>query len=111
MELLPALLCIFIMGYIIYLEFKNPKYGRDIFVDISITVIILIVALYSMYEYKYDFSLRVVQLYLALIVVGIFYIGLVFYHEKHPKKKVDENEQVEDASLESEDDAFEEKRD
>lgn len=111
MELLPALLCIFIMCYIIYLEFKNPKYGRDIFVDISITVIILIVALYSMYEYKYDFSLRIVQLYIGLIIIGIFYIGLVFYHEKHPKQNDKDNEQKEEASSESIENSDKEERD
>ena len=39
-ELLPALLCITIMCYIIYLEITNPKYGRDIFVDLSMIYII-----------------------------------------------------------------------
>lgn len=84
-ELLPALLCIVIMLYIIYLEFTNPKYGRDIFVDLSITIIVLIVALYSIYEYQFNLKLTVCQLYLGLIGIGGFYIGLVFYHEKHPK--------------------------
>lgn len=93
MELLPALLCIFIMAYIIYLEFKNPKYGRDIFVDLSITIIILIVAIYSIYEYQFDFLNHVCQLYLGLIGIGIFYISLVFYHEKHPKKKEEDSEE------------------
>ena len=103
MELMPALLCIFIMGYIIFQEFKYPKYGRDIFVDISITVIILIVALYSMYEYKFDFSKNVVLLYLLLIGIGLFYIGLVFYHEKHPKKTEEEKGDEKQVNEETED--------
>ena len=94
-ELLPALLCITIMCYIIYLEITNPKYGRDIFVDLSITIIVLIVAIYSIYEYQFDFSKTICQLYLGLISIGCFYIGLVFYHENHPKevenKTVEEN--------------------
>ena len=47
METLPAILCILIMAYIIYLEFKNPKSERDMFVDLSISIIILIVSIYS----------------------------------------------------------------
>ncbi|MBR2891548.1 MAG: hypothetical protein IKC22_04110 [Bacilli bacterium] len=90
MELLPALLCIVIMMYIIYLEFKNPKYGRDIFIDLSITIIVLIVSVFSIYEYKFDFSKTICQLYIGLILIGIFYIGLVYYHEKHPKTKVED---------------------
>ena len=104
-ELLPALLCITIMFYIIYLEIKNPKYGRDIFVDLSITIIVLIVAIYSIYEYQFDFTKTICQLYLGLISLGCFYIGLVFYHEKHPKevenKTVDEiNENEENEEIE-----------
>ena len=58
-------------------------------------IIVLIVAIYSIYEYQFDFSKTICQLYLGLISIGCFYIGLVFYHEKHPKevenKTVEEN--------------------
>ncbi len=91
MKELPALLCLFIMAYVIYLEFKNPKKGRDIFVDISISIIILIVALYSIYEFKFDLSLLASKLYLCLIAMSFFYVGLVFYHEKHIKEKKEQD--------------------
>ena len=93
-ELLPALLCIFIMAYVIYLEFKEPKYNRDMFVDMSISIIIIIVGLYSMYEFKFDPKVSAFWAYIALLVMGFFYIGLVIYHEKHPKKQNVEQEEA-----------------
>ena len=87
METMPAVLCIFIVAYIIYLEITNPKKDRDLFVDISISVIIMLVGIYSMYEYKFDFSKHVVGLYLALLVLSVGYIGLVIYNDKKLKRE------------------------
>lgn len=104
-ELLPALLCIFIMLYVIYLEFKNPKYNRDMFVDLSISIIIMIVGIYSMYEYKFDIKVNAVKAYIGLLALGVFYVCLVFYHEKHPKKQEEvkeEQAEKEDSPVESE---------
>ena len=101
-ELLPAILCIIILGYIIYLEFKDHKPKRDLFVDMSIAIIIMIVGLYSMYEYHFDFHIQVVWWYVVLLVMGAFYVFLVFYHEKHPKEVVNKKEEAsqEDVPLE-----------
>lgn len=87
METMPALLCIFIVLYIIYLEIKSPKKDRDLFVDISISVIIMLVGFYSMYEYKFDVKLLVVDLYLGLLALSIGYIGLVIFNYKRLNKK------------------------
>ena len=89
MQTMPAVLCIFIVAYIIYLEIKSPKKDRDLFVDISISVIIMLVGIYSMYEYKFDVKLLVVDLYLGLIALSFGYIGLVVYNYK----KLNNNEQ------------------
>jgi CDP-diglyceride synthetase len=86
METLPAILCILIMAYIIYLEFKNPKSERDMFVDLSISIIILIVSIYSLYELHFDFTRQASIAYIVLILTAAFYIGLVVYNVKHPKK-------------------------
>ncbi len=86
METMPALLCIFIVLYIIYLEIKSPKKDRDLFVDISISVIIMLVGFYSMYEYKFDVKLLVVDLYLGLLALSIGYIGLVVFNYKRLNK-------------------------
>lgn len=99
MGILPALLCILIMAYIIYLEFKNPKFERDLFVDLSISIIILIVSIYSMYELKFDFTKKETIAYVVLSLIGIFYICLVVYNEKHPRDislKIVENDNEED---------------
>lgn len=101
-ELLPALLCIFIMLYVIYMEIKNPKYNRDMFVDLSISIIIMIVGIYSMYEYKFDIKVNAVKAYIGLLALGVIYLCLVFYHEKHPKKQdEDKVEKVEEENKES----------
>lgn len=86
MDTMPALLCIFIVLYIIYLEIKSPKKDRDLFVDISISVIIMLVGFYSMYEYKFDVKLLVVDLYLGLLALSIGYIGLVVFNYKRLNK-------------------------
>ena len=86
MQTMPAVLCIFIVAYIIYLEFKNPKKDRDLFVDISISITIMLVGFYSMYEYKFNVSLLVVDLYLGLIALSFGYIGLVLYNYKRLNK-------------------------
>lgn len=87
MSTLPALLCILIMAYIIYLELKNPKSERDLFVDLSVSIIILIVAVYSLYELLFDITQIATIAYIVLIFIAVFYIGLVFYNVKHPKNK------------------------
>ena len=79
-----------LVAYIIYLEFKNPKKDRDLFVDISISIIIMLVGFYSMYEYKFNVSLLVVDLYLGLIALSFGYIGLVLYNYKR-LNKLEEN--------------------
>lgn len=91
MQTMPAVLCIFIVAYIIYLEIKNPKKDRDLFVDISISVIIMLVGIYSMYEYKFNVKLLVVDLYLGLIALSFGYIGLVVYNYKRLNKQEQEN--------------------
>lgn len=91
MQTMPAVLCIFIVAYIIYLEIKNPKKDRDLFVDISISVIIMLVGIYSMYEYKFNLKLLVVDLYLGLIALSFGYIGLVVYNYKRLNKQEQEN--------------------
>ena len=95
-ELLPALLCIIIMIYIIYTELKNRRPERDLFVDTSISIIIMIVGLYSMYEYHFDFSLRVVQAYIVLLALGIAYLVIVFVRNQKSKEDVshDSDEQL-----------------
>ena len=90
MQTMPAVLCIFIVAYIIYLEIKNPKKDRDLFVDISISIIIMLVGFYSMYEYKFDIKLLIVDLYLGLLALSIGYIGLVVYNYKRLKNKQEE---------------------
>lgn len=90
METMPAVLCIFIVAYIIYLEIKNPKKDRDLFVDISISIIIMLVGFYSMYEYKFDIKLLIVDLYLGLLALSIGYIGLVVYNYKRLNNKQEE---------------------
>lgn len=87
MSTLPALLCILIMAYIIYLELKNPKSERDLFVDLSVSIIILIVAVYSLYELLFDITQIATIAYIVLIFIAVFYIGLVLYNVKHPKNK------------------------
>lgn len=91
MQTMPAVLCIFIVAYIIYLEIKSPKKDRDLFVDISISVIIMLVGIYSMYEYKFNVKLLVVDLYLVLIALSFGYIGLVVYNYKRLNKQEQEN--------------------
>lgn len=91
MQTMPAVLCIFIVAYIIYLEIKSPKKDRDLFVDISISVIIMLVGIYSMYEYKFNVKLLVVDLYLGLIALSFGYIGLVVYNYKRLNKQEQEN--------------------
>ena len=90
MQTMPAVLCIFIVAYIIYLEITNPKKDRDLFVDISISVIIMLVGIYSMYEYKFDIKLLVVDLYLGLLALSFGYIGLVIYNYKRLNKTNEE---------------------
>lgn len=85
MGTLPAILCILIMAYIIYLEIRNPKSERDLFVDLSISIIILIVSIYSLYELHFDFTQKASIAYIVLILTAFFYIGLVVYNVKHPK--------------------------
>ena len=91
MQTMPAVLCIFIVAYIIYLEIKSPKKDRDLFVDISISVIIMVVGIYRMYEYKFNVKLLVVDLYLGLIALSFGYIGLVVYNYKRLNKQEQEN--------------------
>ena len=91
MQTMPAVLCIFIVAYIIYLEIKSPKKDRDLFVDSSISVIIMLVGIYSMYEYKFNVKLLVVDLYLGLIALSFGYIGLVVYNYKRLNKQEQEN--------------------
>lgn len=98
METLPAVLCIFIVAYIIYLEIKNPKKERDIFVDISITGIVMLVGIYSMYEYKFDFKRLVVILYVLLLLMSIAYILLVLHNDK--KAKLDDTNALIDTEKE-----------
>ena len=97
-EILPPILCIIIMAYIIYLEFKSTKPNRDLFVDSSISIIIMIVGVYSMYEFHFDFHKVPVLLYLGLLALGAFYMGLVFYRMKHLKKNAESKNQVKEAS-------------
>ena len=101
MQTMPAVLCIFIVAYIIYLEIKNPKKDRDLFVDISISVIIMLVGIYSMYEYKFDIKLLVVDLYLGLLALSFGYIGLVIYNYKRLNKdnNIDIEETVGDENV------------
>lgn len=98
-ELLPAILCIVIMIYIIYTELRNKRVERDYFVDTSISIIIMIVGVYSMYEYQFNFSLRVVQAYVVLLLLGIAYLVIVFVRGKK------QNEQIEEQLAESAEEA------
>ena len=93
-ELLPALLCIIIMIYIIYSEFRNKRVERDLFVDTSISIIIMIVGLYSMYEYQFNFALRVVQAYVLLLALGIAYLVIVFVRNKQAKEEAKNVEEI-----------------
>lgn len=94
METLPAVLCIFIVAYIIYLEIKNPNKNRDLFVDLSISIIIMLVGIYSMYEYKFDFSKLVVKLYIVLLIMSIGYILLVVNNDKKIKNNSKNEENI-----------------
>jgi Ca2+/Na+ antiporter len=98
MQTMPAVLCIFIVAYIIYLEIKSPKKDRNLFVDISISVIIMLVGIYSMYEYKFDFKRLVVILYVLLLLMSIAYILLVLHNDK--KAKLDETNTLIDTEKE-----------
>ena len=97
-ELLPAILCIVIMIYIIYTELRNKRVERDYFVDTSISIIIMIVGVYSMYEYQFNFSLRVVQAYVVLLLLGIAYLVIVFVRGK--KQNVQGEEQTAEGVVE-----------
>ena len=71
---------------------------RDIFVDISITGIVMLVGIYSMYEYKFDFKRLVVILYVLLLLMSIAYILLVLHNDK--KAKLDETNNLIDTEKE-----------
>ena len=103
-ELLPAILCIVIMIYIIYTELRNKRVERDYFVDTSISIIIMIVGVYSMYEYQFNFSLRVVQAYVVLLLLGIAYLVIVFVRGKKQNVQVEEQpaESAEEAQPQAE---------
>lgn len=91
--LLPAIICIIGLAYIYYLEFKNPKKERDIFIDITIAVILCVVSLFTMYELHFNFKDISTSLYLVLLVFGIIYIFVVLKHDK--EYKIEKNKQEE----------------
>ena len=88
-NLITGIFCLIAISYVIYLEFKNPKKKRDIFIDVVIGTILIIISLFEMYEIDFKASGAILWIFVALILLGIFYIVIVLIHHKKYRSIID----------------------
>jgi len=95
-----SIFCLLAMSYIIFLEFKNPYKDRDIFIDISISVLLCVIGIFTFYETNFNMKEFASIAYLVLIALSIFYCVIVVIHNKKYKEQLklkeleDENNKV-----------------
>ena len=94
-NLITVAICFIAILYIIYLEFKNPLKKRDIFIDIVISIILIIASIFQIYELDFNFKSYITWLYLVLVLLAIFYIIIVIMHNKK-YLELQKHEQVEE---------------
>ena len=100
-NLLTGIFCLIATAYIIYLEFKNPMKKRDIFIDIMIGVILVVISLFELYEIDFLKAGFIFWIYIALIILGSFYIVIVaLHHHKYLKMNIEEQTEENKESVE-----------
>ncbi len=114
-NLITGILCFLAISYIIYLEFRNPLKKRDIFIDITISIILIIICIFQFYELDFQFFKAgkinlVIWIYVLLILMGIFYIIIVLKHHKAYLEKQKQEENLESTNDEVNENVIQEEK-